>query len=145
MLTLCKENNNLDLIQCSALKLPFKDNSFDLIFSANLLHHLIYQIEAIKEIRRVTKKYYILIEPNRNNIVMDIFAFFRKQERQLVKCSLNYLSNLLLNMNFKIIDSFSTGIISPNKLPIFFNSILKSSDLKEMRFGLYNIIISKKK
>ncbi len=144
MLNLCRKNSNLDLIRSSVLKLPFRDNSFDLIFSANVLHHLKNPSRGLKEVSRVTKKYYILIEPNRNNLLMAIFALFNKNEQGLIRLSLKNLKNLLLMYKFQIIDSFSTGFIAPNRLPTFLKRIFRAPDLKKMRFGLYNVILSKK-
>ena len=143
MLNLCRKINNFDLIIGSGFKLPFKDHSFDLVFSANLIHHVNNPSELIREIKRVTRKYYVLVEPNRNNFLMSLFAFFNKNERNLLKFSLSYLKKLLLVQKFQIIDSFSTGIIAPNKLPALFTTFFKIGDLKKVKFGLYNIIISK--
>jgi protein-L-isoaspartate(D-aspartate) O-methyltransferase len=52
----------------SAIKLPFKDNSFDLVVSVTTLHNL-YCMElysALKEIQRVSKNSYICVESYRN-------------------------------------------------------------------------------
>ena len=50
---------NINIIQGSALDIPFKDNYFDLIFTSGLLIHIspVNIKEAIKEIYRCTKKY----------------------------------------------------------------------------------------
>ncbi|MFX1452165.1 MAG: class I SAM-dependent methyltransferase [Promethearchaeota archaeon] len=144
MLGLCKKFFRSNLIRATAIKLPFKDNSFDLVFSANILHHVFNPSDIISEIRRITKEFYILIEPNRNNPLMSIFAIFNKYERLVLKYPLDFFKKLLLNQKFSIIDSFSTGIIAPNKLPTFLTPFFKSGDLKKLKFGLYNVIISKK-
>ncbi len=60
-----------DLQVCSATKLPFEDNSFDLVISINTLHNL-YCDEldaALREIERVGKKNkYICVESYRNEV-----------------------------------------------------------------------------
>ena len=50
-------------------KLPFKDNNFDLVISINTLHNLkLFDLEnAIKEINRVGKKKYIVVESFQND------------------------------------------------------------------------------
>lgn len=50
-------------------RLPYKNNSFDLVFSFGLLHNfsLSHLIKAIKEINRVGKKHFIMVESYRNN------------------------------------------------------------------------------
>ncbi len=50
-------------------KLPFKNKEFDLVFSLGTLHNFnLYELEiTIKEIIRISKKRYIMIESYRNN------------------------------------------------------------------------------
>jgi ubiquinone/menaquinone biosynthesis C-methylase UbiE len=45
-------------------KLPFKDNSFDLVLCMEVLEHLDNPIEALIELRRVSRKYVLLSVPN---------------------------------------------------------------------------------
>ncbi|MCK4499993.1 class I SAM-dependent methyltransferase [Candidatus Babeliales bacterium] len=66
-------NKNLGgsfMIKGDATKIPFKDSSFDVVYTVNLLHHLIKHkaIEhAIVEMARVSKKYIIIFEFNSKN------------------------------------------------------------------------------
>jgi|TARA_B100000795_G_C22755956_1_gene421502 ubiquinone/menaquinone biosynthesis C-methylase UbiE len=57
------------LIQKAQKKLPYKNNYFDLVISLATLHNLeIFDLaKAIKEIERVGKKKYIMLESYRNN------------------------------------------------------------------------------
>ncbi|MCJ7445104.1 MAG: class I SAM-dependent methyltransferase [Methanotrichaceae archaeon] len=48
----------------SVYKLPFRDNSFDLIIALEVLEHLEYPEYGIREILRVTKKWAIISVPN---------------------------------------------------------------------------------
>jgi ubiquinone/menaquinone biosynthesis C-methylase UbiE len=67
-------NNNINYIQANALTLPFKDQSYDIVFSNSLLDHLRTfdnQKKVANEIRRVGKRYFVqtinrnfLIEPH---------------------------------------------------------------------------------
>ena len=62
------------LLTCGdAASLPFRDASFDLVFEANLLHHVSDANAVIGEMHRVSRKYVVLLEPNRYNPLM--FAF----------------------------------------------------------------------
>ena len=56
--------NNINFMNGDLLDLPFEDNSFDLVFSRMVLIHVHPEDlnQAIKEIRRVTKKYIAGIE-----------------------------------------------------------------------------------
>lgn len=54
----------LDLKRADIYKLPFKDNSFDLIICTEVLEHLEKPQEALKEIERIGSKYFVLSVPN---------------------------------------------------------------------------------
>jgi ubiquinone/menaquinone biosynthesis C-methylase UbiE len=57
-------------VLASADKLPFKDKSFDLVFSSELLEHLPDQtlIDSIEEMKRVTKGYIFITVPNNEQL-----------------------------------------------------------------------------
>jgi protein-L-isoaspartate(D-aspartate) O-methyltransferase len=64
-----KEEVRNDLVVGSASKLPFQDNSFDLVISINTLHNLkSFDLEsALNELERVSKKdKYLVVESYRN-------------------------------------------------------------------------------
>jgi ubiquinone/menaquinone biosynthesis C-methylase UbiE len=72
-----RERNNVPLlidrpiVIGDAEELPFKDNSFDAVFSGFTLHHLVNDInEIIKELKRVLKPkgFIFLIEPNKDSL-----------------------------------------------------------------------------
>ena len=58
-LQIARENKSLNLIEGSALEIPFKDNFFDLIFTSGVLIHISPKDlpKVIDEIYRTTKKY----------------------------------------------------------------------------------------
>ena len=85
----------------NASKLPYKKNSFDLVFSINTLHNLEINLlfQSIKEINRVSKKYkYICVESYRNEIEkMNLLywqvtceAFFNTEEWKWIFKTNNY-------------------------------------------------------
>ncbi len=45
-------------------KLPYKDNSFDLVICTEVLEHLEKPVEAISELKRVSSKYILFTVPN---------------------------------------------------------------------------------
>lgn len=59
-----KIHPQITLKQASIYKLPYKDNSFDLVLSTEVLEHLEDPKIALKEIFRVSKKYVLLSVPN---------------------------------------------------------------------------------
>ena len=59
-----KIHPHLSLKQGNIYKLPYKNNSFDMVLSTEVLEHLEYPQEALKKLIRVSKKYVLLSVPN---------------------------------------------------------------------------------
>jgi len=59
-----KLHPKLALKQGDIYKLPYKDSQFDLVLCTEVLEHLENPEKALKELKRVTKKYIILSVPN---------------------------------------------------------------------------------
>lgn len=72
----------IKMIESSAEKLPFKDDSFDLIFGGNVLHHVDIK-KTSKEIKRVLKKNgkAVFIEPLGYNPVIQFYRKLAKDKR----------------------------------------------------------------
>ncbi len=53
-----KKHRGICFVRGSALRLPFRDSSFDAVFSTMMMHHLTHdeRIRALSEIRRVLKR-----------------------------------------------------------------------------------------
>jgi SAM-dependent methyltransferase len=139
-----KLNPTDNLIQGSVLSLPFKNNSFDIVFCSNLLHHVEKPIEAILEMKRVSRECIISSEPNRNNFFMALFNLIIPEERGALKFSRSYMEKIFRIADIYIVNSCSMGSIVPNKTPLFLLSLLQKFDLVGP-FGFYNIIIGKKR
>lgn len=54
----------LSLTQGDIYKLPYKDNSFELVICSEVLEHLDMPEKAVREVLRVSKKYVIFSVPN---------------------------------------------------------------------------------
>lgn len=126
-----------------ANNLEFEDNSFDIVFCHALLHHIENIDKVIQEMRRVSKKYIVILEPNRNNPLMFLFSLIVKEERKALQFSLSYLKKVVSRNKLKIIDAFSYGMIVPNKTPIPLLPVVKRFNFKQP-FGMTNFIITKK-
>lgn len=127
-----------------ANNLKFKDNSFDIVFCHALLHHVDDMNRVIKEMKRVSKKYVIILEPNRDNPLMFMFSLIVKEENKALKFSLSYLNKQVKSCGLKIASSFSYGLIVPNKAPKFLLPFFRLFN-KRFFFGITNCIISVKK
>ena len=131
------------LIQGSALSLPFKNETFDLVFCSNLLHHVEDPTIIVREMKRVSKKFVVLSEPNRNNPLMALFSAIVPEERGALKISLRYMKRLVELCGLKTITSCSMGSIVPNKTPLSLLKWFLKIDWK-VPIGFYNVVISRK-
>ena len=58
-----KDAHHIELL-CDTHKLPYADNSFDIIFCSHVLEHCYNPVQVLKEFERVTKSKVILHIPN---------------------------------------------------------------------------------
>ena len=65
-----------EYIVADAQFLPFKNATFDLTFSKDLLHHVDKQVSVLKEIKRVCNNNIIIVEANRPNLIMLLYTKF---------------------------------------------------------------------
>lgn len=141
VLNLNPVNNKL---VCNVNKLPFNDNSFDVVTCFDVLHHVEKIDEALKEMKRVTKKYIILVEPNADNILQKIFMIFSPKEWGTYKFKTTYLLGLLENNDLEIDQFDHIGrLITPNiKIPLWL--LKKMPYSQSAQLNLSNIIICRK-
>jgi len=131
--TFCMDANHLD----------FKDNSFDIVFSHALLHHVKDEDAVIREMRRVSKKYVVFLEPNRNNPFMFLFSLIVREERKALRFFPSYLAGLAARNGLRVIGSFSFGMIVPNKTPECFLPFIGMFD-KKIPLGMTVFTIAEK-
>jgi ubiquinone/menaquinone biosynthesis C-methylase UbiE len=127
-----KINPHRKLVHGDVENLPFDNNSFDVVFCSDLLHHLKTPEKAVKEMKRVAKKYIIISEPNRNNPLSFLFHLIKKGERKALKFTKRYLNKICRKLNLNPIKSFTSGFIYPNKTP---NIKILLSILKKLEFN----------
>jgi len=123
----------------SASEISFVDDSFDIVFCSNLLHHVSNPQLVVAEMKRVSKKYIVVSEPNGSNPIMMFFGMMKREERITLKYTMEYLKNILKENSLTIISSATMGSVTPNKTPSFLLPILT-----RVNIGLYNIVITVK-
>lgn len=124
----------------NALNMDFDDNSFDLVFCSNLLHHVPDPSLVIQEMARVSKRYVALCEPNRNNPLMFSYSLIKSIERGVLKFSQDYLLKLASEAKLKPIAIKSMGNVLPNKTPVLLLPLFKACDF-EWPIAFYNILV----
>ena len=132
------------VINLDAYHLPFKDNQFDLVNIWEVLHHLENPASVLNEIRRVTKKYVVIFEPNKWHPAQFLLALYEKEHRWVLRFNKKYLFRILGEAGFKNILYYSKGgFIFPNKTPNFLLKILKGFNFQSF-LGISQMIIVEK-
>lgn len=72
-----KIHPDLNIKKGDIYKLPYKDNSFDLVLCTEVLEHLSDPKKAYKELRRVSRKYVLLSVPNEPFFTIQRMARFQ--------------------------------------------------------------------
>jgi ubiquinone/menaquinone biosynthesis C-methylase UbiE len=139
MLQIAKQKNlNADFIKADSSKIPFEDNSFDIISSITMLEFVEDQDKVLEEIQRVLKPggYFILgslnalSEIGKNKNQDDTFrdAKFLSKEELTNKLKLigkpSILSGVFFSPNFELLDN-SSGIDTIE--PAFFASLTQKT------------------
>lgn len=138
------QNTCARVVQGDGTNLPFRDSSFDVVFEANLLHHVLDRISVVREMARVSRRWVILIEPNRYNPLMLAFGLLVPSERGLLTSTTPSNLGILRAAGLKPASWMTTGLISQNNTPSMFLPFLKRFD-KEIWYGEYIILVSEKK
>jgi ubiquinone/menaquinone biosynthesis C-methylase UbiE len=126
-----------------AAHLSFQDLAFDVVFCHALLHHVIDIDAVLAEMRRVSRKYVVILEPNRNNPLMYLFSSLVPQERKALHFSMNYLRGKMTQNRLKVVAACSHGMTVPNKTPVFLLPFVKILDFQQP-FGMTNILIAER-
>jgi SAM-dependent methyltransferase len=137
------ENPCSALIQADVAALPVATESFDVTFEANVLHHVDDPRQVVSEMARASRRWVVLIEPNRNNPVMFLFGMIVKAERASLKSHSGYLRSLLEENGMTVRLSVRTGMISQNNTPELLVPLLRSFD-RDFAFGEYLIAVAEK-
>jgi len=90
-------NKKIKFLCADAIKLPFTDDSFDLVFCRDVLHHMETKEEAIKEMFRVCKKgkKIVLLEANGRNVFWKLFATLIKAEEKVKKNKIELYNGII--------------------------------------------------
>jgi SAM-dependent methyltransferase len=115
--------DKLRIIDAQRLDLP--DDSYDMTVMWEVLHHLDDPLRAVKELARVARKYVVVFEPNRANLLQFGFGLSSKQERGTLRSSKKHLEGLFDQAGLTILDSRFCGRIPPNKTPEPLLGVLK--------------------
>ena len=137
------QNSCPRVVQGEGADLPFRDGSFDVVFEANVLHHVKDRIKVVREMARASRRWVILIEPNRYNPLMLAFGLVVAAERGLLTSTIPSNLAVLGAAGLKPIAWMTTGMISQNNTPSVLLPFLKQFD-REIWYGEYIVLIAEK-
>ena len=124
-----------------AARLPFADDSFDVVWCANLLHHTDSPGAIIAEMKRTSRAYVVLIEPNRANAAMFLYTALIPAERRATRFSRAYLAGLVESTGLRVCYHTACGMITQNRTPGSLLPILRRFDAPNV-LGAYQILIA---
>ena len=115
-----------------ALNLPFRDNSFDLVFCRDVLHHVSDRKIMVDEMLRVCrlKGKIVVIEANGNNLFWNIFGTLLRTERGVKKNTIPEFKRFFLS---KYAGGLSEITINLFNTPMFLRL------LTHYKYGLKNL------
>ncbi len=105
------------LVQGATDRLPFPSDSFDLVVCSNLLHHLESPVAAVTEMKRVSRRYVALIEPNRYNPLMLLLGILKRNERRTLRFTSSYLREITKASGLSVIATETRGLVTSNRMP----------------------------
>lgn len=140
----CHPRVEVDLTAFDAYDLPFGDNSFDLVYGWEILHHIAAPERVVKEMRRVAKKYVVLFEPNRYSPPQAAFALLDREHRWVLRYSKSYLKGLAESAGLKVARVETVGCIFPNKTPYWLFQILCRIPFQVPVVGISNFVVGAK-
>lgn len=133
------------LVLLDAGRLPFADNSFDLVYAWDLLHHLSNPGDSVNEIKRVSKKYVLFFEPNRYNPAQALFALYDRAHRWVLRYSMRYMRGLIEEHGLQVIAADTGGWIFPNMTPVWLFSLLRLLPFRVPLLGVSLVLICEKR
>jgi SAM-dependent methyltransferase len=140
---LLDQNPHRRLTCGDATALPFGDGTFDTVFEANVLHHVPAREKVIEEMKRVSRRYVVLVEPNRYNPLMLALFMLVRAERGGLKSSAKSLEKDLCGCGLRVVSRLITGMISQNNTPIALIPLLRRFD-RQIWWGEYVVIVAEK-
>jgi ubiquinone/menaquinone biosynthesis C-methylase UbiE len=98
-------------------EIPFDDDSFDIVFAGNLLHHLERPQDALREMARVARRGVAIVECNRNHPPMAVFGAVSSVCRGLLHYSVGTTEDVARAAGLDLVASSLHGYVYENRSP----------------------------
>lgn len=131
------------LVAADAMSLPYRDASFDLVYGWEILHHVSDPVSVVSEMTRVSSKFVLVIEPNRNHPAQFAFAIVDREHRWVLRYSRRYLEEICRRAGLRVLRSATGGHVFPNRSPLWMARV--AARLKyESPIGISNWVLGVK-
>jgi SAM-dependent methyltransferase len=128
-----------------AMRLPFADGTFDIVFLGNLLHHLDAPEVCLAECARALKPggagALLSVEPNAFHPLMFAFGLAVAEERRLLRYTPRHLRLLAQIAGLDIRTRMSAGQIFQNKTPFWMAKALLPLERRAHFLGGYQLSV----
>jgi SAM-dependent methyltransferase len=125
-------------------QMAFCDFAFDVVFCHALLHHVEDIGKVVAEMKRVSRKTVVLLEPNPANPLMALFSAVVPEERKALAFSEKYLRQVLEDHGLEVVASCAFGMIVPNKTPAFMLPLVRLFDFPQP-WGMTRILVAQRR
>lgn len=116
--------SGISRLLASSDRLPFADQSFDLVTCWELLHHVPLPEESVAEMARVTRSALVIFEPNLRNPAQAAFSAIVPEERGSFALHSYRISNALRQAGLKLLVQSEVGWVLPNRMPFVMARLL---------------------
>lgn len=130
-------------LQLDATTLPFADESFDLVFCWEVLHHLPEPWRALQEMARVSRRLVLVFEPNPLNLAQFLFALLDREHRWVLRYSRRYLLEQFARAGLEPLTFQRVGLIFPNRTPPWLYPALRALPFRVPLIGISNLVVAR--
>ncbi len=122
-----------------------KDQDYDLVFEANMLHHAAEEEKIVSEMARLSREYIVIVEPNPFHPLTILLACLLPSERKSILFTQSKIAKLFQNLPYDVVKSQSFGVIPANRGPVWLWKLLRPLDGALPFLGLENLVILKRR
>lgn len=125
-----------------AYEIPFPDDSFDIAFAGNLLHHLEEPDRALREMGRVARQGVAIVECNRNHPPMAVFGAVSSVCRGLLSYTRVTTEDVARAAGLDPVASSLHGYVYENRSPRLVLPITRQLE-RRLRGGAYILVAAR--
>jgi SAM-dependent methyltransferase len=125
-----------------AMRLPFFDRSFDLVFCWELLHHVDEPWRVLKEMARVARRLVLFFEPNPWNLAQAAFSIVDPEHRWVLRFTKRYTLGQVERAGLRVVRYERCGLIFPNKTPEPLYPLLSRLPFRIPRVGISQLVVA---